>query len=178
MSRRYFRSLSGSGAGAGAGVGAAATATAADPADPANPAGNADERATSAPNDAAAPSVQLNSAAALARMGGLAPVYLMALRSYAAEVERSGAALRDAVAARQLNMATPVLHTLKGVSGTVGAEALAALAAQAEATLRGTADPVVCTAQIEAVLAALPATAAAVARLADQMQAQAAGRSA
>lgn len=136
----------------------------------------------SAPNDAGAdtlaPAVQLNSAAALARMGGLAPVYLMALRSYAAEVERSSAALRDAVAGRRLDTAPPVLHTLKGVSGTVGAEALAALAAQAEATLRGTTDPAICTAQIEAVLAALPATAAAVARLADQMHTQAAGRAA
>jgi PAS domain S-box-containing protein len=139
-----------------------------------------DHAASRAPQDAgaAAPSVQLNSVAALARMGGLAPVYLMALRSYAAEVERSGAALREAVAGRRLDTAHPVLHTLKGVSGTVGAEALAALAAQAEATLRGTADPAVCTAQIEAVLAALPATAAAVAQLAEQMQTQAAGRAA
>ncbi|WP_229218611.1 Hpt domain-containing protein [Rugamonas brunnea] len=111
-------------------------------------------------------------------MGGLAPVYLMALRSFAAEVERSSAALHEAVDERRLDTATTVLHTLKGVSGTVGAEALAALAAQAEATLRGTADMALCTAQIEAVLAALPSTAEAVEQLAQRMAAQAEGRTA
>ncbi|HJU99994.1 MAG TPA: response regulator [Burkholderiaceae bacterium] len=140
----------------------------------------AGKTAVSATTDAhaATPAVQLNSTAALARMGGLAPVYLMALRSFAAEVERSSAALNQAVAERRLDTATTVLHTLKGVSGTVGAEALAALAAQAEATLRGTADPAACTAQIQAVLAALPATAAAVEQLAQRMAAQADGRAA
>ncbi|MBA5686879.1 response regulator [Rugamonas apoptosis] len=117
----------------------------------------------------AAPAAQLNSTAALARMGGLAPVYLMALHSFAVEAERSAAALREAVDGRRLDTAPALLHTLKGLSGTVGAEALAALAAQAEAILRGTADPVVCAAEIEAVLAALPATAAAVAQLAQRM---------
>ncbi len=131
-----------------------------------------------APTIAPVPAVSLNSAAALARMGGLEAVYLMTLRSFGAEAERSGAALRLAVTEHRLDTAPALLHTLKGVSGTVGAETLAALAAQAEATLRSTADPAVCTAQIEAVLAALPVTAAAIDQLATRMETQAGGRAA
>ena len=131
-----------------------------------------------APTIAPVPAVSLNSAAALARMGGLEAVYLMTLRSFGAEAERSGAALRLAVTEHRLDTAPALLHTLKGVSGTVGAETLAALAAQAEATLRSTADPAVCTAQIEAVLAALPVTAAAIDQLATRMEALAGGRAA
>ena len=82
------------------------------------------------------PEAGLNSTAALKRMGGLQPVYLMALRSFAGESVRLAAQLSEARAAGDARAALPVLHTLKGLSGTVGADRMAALAQLAEAALK------------------------------------------
>jgi CheY-like chemotaxis protein len=82
------------------------------------------------------PEAGLNSTAALKRMGGLQPVYLMALRSFAGESVRLAAQLSEARAAGDAQAALPVLHTLKGLSGTVGADRMAALAQLAEAALK------------------------------------------
>jgi len=74
----------------------------------------------------------LNSAAALRRMGGLTPVYLVALRSFQAEVDALAAQLDAASAAGDEAAALRALHTLKGLAGTVGADHLSALTAEAE----------------------------------------------
>jgi HPt (histidine-containing phosphotransfer) domain-containing protein len=82
------------------------------------------------------PEAGLNSTAALKRMGGLQPVYLMALRSFVGESVKLAAQLREARSAGDAQSALPVLHTLKGLSGTVGADRMAALAQLAEAALK------------------------------------------
>ena len=69
-------------------------------------------------------------------MGGLQPVYLMALRSFAEESVKLAAQLEEARAADDAQAALPVLHTLKGLSGTVGADRMAALAQLAETALK------------------------------------------
>ncbi len=77
----------------------------------------------------------LEHGAALARFGGNLSVYRLALRGFAPEQAR----LLDALPARadQLTMteARKVLHTLKGLAGTVGAHALAGHAARLEQAL-------------------------------------------
>ncbi len=78
----------------------------------------------------------LNSTAALKRMGGLQPVYLMALRSFAGESVKLAGQLRAARDAQDAQAALPVLHTLKGLAGTVGADRMAALAQLAETALK------------------------------------------
>ena len=82
------------------------------------------------------PEAGINSSAALKRMGGLQQVYLMALRSFAVEVVKLAGQLRAARAAHDASAALPVLHTLKGLAGTVGADRLAALALLAEQALK------------------------------------------
>ena len=78
----------------------------------------------------------LNSAAALRRMGGLKPVYLVALRSFQGEVDTLAATLTAARAAGDEASALRALHTLKGLAGTVGADYLSALTADAERAFR------------------------------------------
>jgi PAS domain S-box-containing protein len=75
---------------------------------------------------------ELNSAAALRRMGGLTAVYLVALRSFQGEVDALAAQLKAASAAGDEAFALRALHTLKGLAGTVGADHLSALTAEAE----------------------------------------------
>ncbi|HEX7988300.1 MAG TPA: response regulator [Duganella sp.] len=82
------------------------------------------------------PEAGLNSAAALKRMGGLQPIYLMTLRSFAAESVKLAAQLREARVAGDAQAALAPLHTLKGLAGTVGAERMAALAQLAETALK------------------------------------------
>jgi PAS domain S-box-containing protein len=84
----------------------------------------------------ALPEAGLNSAAALKRMGGLQSVYLIALRSFAPEAARLAAILHTARADADAESALQALHTLKGLSGTVGADRLAGLARLAEQGLK------------------------------------------
>ena len=86
---------------------------------------------------AAAPEASsLNSVAALRRMGGLQAVYLVALRSFQGEVDTLAAQLNAAQAAGDEAAALRALHTLKGLAGTVGADHLSALSAEAERAFR------------------------------------------
>ena len=78
----------------------------------------------------------LDSAAALKRLGGLQPVYLMVLRSFAVEAEKLIVQLQSARAGLNRDAALPPLHTLKGLAGTVGADRLAALCLSAELAIK------------------------------------------
>jgi len=99
---------------------------------------------------------RLDTAGAIKRMGGLLPVYQIALRSFNAEAALIAAELRAALDAEGCAGAAPALHTLKGLAGTIGANELSQLAAQAELALRKDTGPAACRATIQAVLAAIP----------------------
>ncbi len=131
--------------------------------------------ASEAPADAAAAIPEaasaleaLNSTAALRRLGGLKTVYLIALRSFIVEAGKLEAKLRDAHGQRQQSAALAALHTLKGLSGTVGAEQLATLAAHAERLVKHEARAGAWQ-QLAEVLTALPAVIDAVELLARQL---------
>ena len=102
--------------------------------EPAHLAGS--DAAPSAAGAVPLPEAGLNSAAALKRLGGLHPVYLMALRSFVVEAGKLAAQLTAARAEQDPKAALPALHTLKGLAGTVGADRLAALSQLAELALK------------------------------------------
>jgi PAS domain S-box-containing protein len=72
---------------------------------------------------------------AVTRMGGQASVYARMLASFLRDMPGLQARLRSAVAAADPVAAARLTHTLKGLAGTLGAQALAALASDAEAGL-------------------------------------------
>ncbi|WP_229257588.1 response regulator [Duganella callida] len=100
--------------------------------------GGAPGRETAEESPAALPAPGLNTAAALKRLGGLESVYQIALRSFVTEAERLAAQLHSARERRDCGAALPVIHTLKGLAGTVGADLLAALSQRAELALSQT----------------------------------------
>jgi signal transduction histidine kinase/CheY-like chemotaxis protein/HPt (histidine-containing phosphotransfer) domain-containing protein len=121
------------------------------------PAGAPRAAESSAPAITAADShAGLDTAAALKRMGGLMPVYLIALRSFNGEAASLSDDLRAALAARNGAAACGALHVLKGLAGTIGANDLSALAAQAEKAARQSLTLDDCWPQIESVLEAIP----------------------
>ena len=73
---------------------------------------------------------------ALERMGGSQETLAGALRCFVAERELTPAAIREALAEGDVVQASSLLHTLKGVAATVGAEALAQLCAESENLLK------------------------------------------
>ncbi|MES2160813.1 MAG: response regulator [Pseudomonadota bacterium] len=110
----------------------------------------------------------INSAAALKRLGGLHSVYLMALRSFAAEAGNMAAQLRAACSDRNLDEAMPLLHTLRGLAGTVGADRLSGLAHLAEQALKAGASAAAWD-QLALVVDAIPGTADDIELLARQL---------
>ncbi len=84
---------------------------------------------------AGVPPAGLRYEAAIKRLGGMQSVYLATLRGYCSEGPRLADLLRAAQNAGDMAAATPALHTLKGLAGTVGAERLQALAQTAELLL-------------------------------------------
>ena len=80
--------------------------------------------------------VLLDSELALRRLGGDHALYAQIVQSYQAEAQAQMAGLQQGVAAQQWQDASRYAHTLKGLSGTVGALAMAAAAAQAELALK------------------------------------------
>ena len=98
-------------------------------------AGAGEGRREAAPAPADGPAL-IDQAAALARLGGSVKVYQMALRAFCGEAQTLSLALQAALAARDAAAATPLLHVLKGLAGTIGATALSLAAAQAEAVLK------------------------------------------
>jgi len=72
----------------------------------------------------------------LAHMAGKKSLYLAMLRRYADSQAAMGQQIRDAIAANDRTTAERVAHTLKSVSGTVGATVVQLRAGAVEAALK------------------------------------------
>jgi PAS domain S-box-containing protein len=75
-------------------------------------------------------------AAALERIGGNRPRYERLLRRFAEQQAGAGADIRRALAAGDATAAERAAHSLKGAGGNLGADAVAARAAELEAAIR------------------------------------------
>ncbi|HEY8024355.1 MAG TPA: response regulator [Burkholderiaceae bacterium] len=128
---------------------------------------------------------EIDSAAALGRLGGTLPLYLKVLRSFSDELMSMAGELNASLQQQRVDSALPVLHTLKGLAGTVGAMQLAALATATEKackSLREAGTPHEdmdvnsgqhrCWQMVSDVLAALPPTKSAADRLAKVLDAE------
>jgi two-component system, sensor histidine kinase and response regulator len=73
--------------------------------------------------------------AAIARLGGKTEVYRHMLQRFVDDLARTPAELQSVADAGDSAAAARALHTLKGVAATLGADALAAAAAQGESAL-------------------------------------------
>lgn len=71
--------------------------------------------------------------AALARLGGDQALYQRALQEFKTQLETLLPELQRSIAARQSTEALRILHSLKGIAATVGAQSLALVAAEVEA---------------------------------------------
>ncbi|MBW7903471.1 MAG: response regulator [Rhodocyclaceae bacterium] len=78
----------------------------------------------------------LDAAAGLRRLRGKTDAYLSILRRFVAGHADSAAVIRNALAAGDAAAAERAAHTLRGVAGNVGADAVAALAGALEAAIR------------------------------------------
>ena len=85
--------------------------------------------------DAAARAAGVKLEAALLRMGGKQAVYQRLLQNFIGELDALPAQLSASIAAGDAAAAARQMHTLKGLAATLGADALAAAAAQAERQL-------------------------------------------
>jgi PAS domain S-box-containing protein len=85
--------------------------------------------------EAPPPPADFASAAALERLGGIVPLYLRTLRAFANELTSMAERLQAALDSQSAETALPILHTMKGLAGTVGAVPMATLAANAEKAL-------------------------------------------
>ena len=86
---------------------------------------------------AAARAAGVNLVAARARMGGHLDIYTRTLRSFLVTLGSLPEQLRSSVAAAQLDETAQLLHTLRGLAGTLGADQLAAVSRDAEKKLVG-----------------------------------------
>ncbi|MES2152404.1 MAG: response regulator [Pseudomonadota bacterium] len=84
----------------------------------------------------AGPAPCIERAVALARFGGNAGIYATALHGFGPEQQAMSASLESARTAGDTAAAMALLHTLKGLAGTIGATRLAALAFGAEQALK------------------------------------------
>jgi CheY-like chemotaxis protein len=75
-------------------------------------------------------------AGGLARVGGNRGAYLRILRRFAADNRETTAGIRQAIEEEDLETAARLAHTVKGVSGNVGATSLYQIAADLESSLR------------------------------------------
>ena len=88
---------------------------------------------------AAAAGVQID--AAIARLGGKADVYRHMLQRFVDDLARLPAELHGLATAADSEAAARVLHTVKGVAATLGADALAAEAARGETVVQRASTP-------------------------------------
>ena len=93
----------------------------------------ANERTASIAQAALAADVDLN--AALNRLGGNRPVYLRMLERFVGDMASMAAQLQSNLENGKTQEAAVLMHTLKGLAGTLGATRLAAAAAQSEKRL-------------------------------------------
>jgi HPt (histidine-containing phosphotransfer) domain-containing protein len=84
---------------------------------------------------AAAATAGVNIEAAIARLGGRTDVYRRMLQRFVDELPGMAAELSSHMASVDTQAAARLLHTVKGVAATLGAEALAAEASKHESTL-------------------------------------------
>ncbi len=84
---------------------------------------------------AAAKLLDFDVASALRRLGGSIPIYQRALKGFIQEVDGFESAFRTAIQEKQFNDAHRILHTIKGVAGTIGAHRLADMAIKEEQLL-------------------------------------------
>ncbi len=84
----------------------------------------------------AQPAAVLDLASALHRLGGSVVLLGKVLHSFAADLEPMAQQFAGALAAAQCEQALGILHTLKGLAATVGAERLAHVAASLEARIK------------------------------------------
>jgi PAS domain S-box-containing protein len=77
---------------------------------------------------------------AIARMGGKTGMYARILRTYLAQLENAPDTLDALLSARNWPEAAALLHTIKGLSGTVGATYLAAVARMMEGPIKAGSD--------------------------------------
>jgi CheY-like chemotaxis protein len=89
--------------------------------------------------DAQAPMV-LDAPAAIARLGGDAGIYGVALRGFDAEMDKLAHQLADARHSADIGAAAHTLHTARSLAGMIGANALASAALDAETACMGGAD--------------------------------------
>jgi CheY-like chemotaxis protein/HPt (histidine-containing phosphotransfer) domain-containing protein len=78
---------------------------------------------------------------ALDRLGGNAALYVRVLKSYLTDIAGLPDQLESALSQADWSAAERLLHTLKGLSATVGASYMAAVARQAELTIKAVATP-------------------------------------
>ncbi len=108
----------------------------------------------------------------LRQLAGNTALYLRLLRSFARNEADAAQRVREALARSDPAAAVRVAHTLKGLAGSIGADALAGAAAALEVALAGGADPAACAPGLQAterllvplcaaIAAALPAAPAA-----------------
>lgn len=109
----------------------------------------------------------LDVAYGLKNLRGRIPNYLRLLRKYADGHAADGERIRAARAAGDTDEVRRLAHSLKGVSGMIGATDVQALAAELEAAIREGLDPAVVEARLSAVEAAQAVIVAAILRLPD-----------
>ncbi|WP_219116688.1 PAS domain S-box protein [Janthinobacterium sp. UMAB-56] len=80
-------------------------------------------------------SLDLDVATALRRLGGSMPIYQRALKGYIHEAASFESAFRTAIQDKQYSDAHRILHTMKGVAGTIGANRLSEMVIKEEQLL-------------------------------------------
>lgn len=80
-------------------------------------------------------------AAGLRRVLGRKPLYLSMLRKFAAGQKTASAQIQEALIALDWEAAERLIHTLKGVSGSIGAVVVQSRAEKVEAEIRGRRSP-------------------------------------
>ena len=79
--------------------------------------------------------------AALERMGGKPDLYRRMLRAFTEDLPRIPGQASSALGAGDVKTATRVMHSLKGLAATLGADALASVASRSEARLAANPEP-------------------------------------
>jgi CheY-like chemotaxis protein len=97
----------------------------------------------------------VDSASGLKRVAGNRALYLSLLEKFVAGQADVPVQLRTALAAGDRALAERLAHTLKGVAGNIGAQAVQAAAGTVEGAIRGNADPGAAIGTLENTLAAI-----------------------